>query len=262
MSFAETPSGRVYVESHGHGPALLVVPSFGCTAKAYKGLVPYLSGTHRVILYDPTGMGRSDEHQGELTGPSIAHQIASILDHYEIEKASLLGASMGALIAQHFAFTHRQRLDRLIMVTPPMRMTAYGRTMNHMLEELLYKCDATTFVQYLVHLTLCPQFVNRHPSLVQQMAKRLEPTAQETETMKRQILGLRGSSAGHKLAEMDAPTLIIAGRRDVITPPEQAEAIHAELPNSQLLILDEVAHNPFIEATKRCFAAIAAFLAG
>ncbi len=260
MTLVDTPTGRIHVESHGKGPSLVIVPSFGCTTKAYRGFLPHLTQTHRVLLYDPTGMGRSDDHQGELTARTMAEQVVCVMDHFGAPKASLMGASMGAFIAQHVALTFRDRLDRLILVTPPTHRGLYAETINQMLEDLITHCSPEQFLRYLINLSLSPAFVDGHPRLVRQLAHRLSLGPREIEAMKRQIRGLRGGDMIKLMAGMDAPTLIIAGGVDVITPPDQARALHSAMPHSELMILDHVAHNPFIEATRVCFSAIRAFL--
>jgi 3-oxoadipate enol-lactonase len=262
MTFAETPSGRVYIECHGKGPPLVLVPAFGTTTRAYRGVLPKLTETHRVILYDPLGMGRSDDLNGDPSAPSMADELAAVLDHFELEQASLLGASMGAVIALEFSMRHRHRLDRLVLVTPPAKKTPYGVCLNDMFADLLAGSDPNRFMQYVINLGLCPEFVNRHPRVLHQLRLGIHVSLRDAETMRRQHRALRGVDVAPSLSRMKAPTLIIAGARDVVTPVFHAQALHAILPNSELVVLDNVAHNPFIEASRTCFAVIRSFLAG
>ncbi len=260
MSFAETPTGRIYVESHGQGPPLIIVPSFGATTRTYRGLLPNLTETHRVLLYDVRGMGRSDDLPQGSTIKAMADDVAAVLDHVGVQRASVLGGSMGAIIARQFAVDHRDRLDRLVLITPPIWPSRYRACINDMLRDLLAACKPNRFMRYMVHLTLSPDFVNKHPNVVEQMIEGINVTPREAETMARLLRGAVGFDGVPGMAEMDAPTLIIAGKLDIFTPPSQARRLHAELPNARLIVMDGVAHTPFIERSAETFAAVRTFL--
>ncbi|MBN1343761.1 MAG: alpha/beta hydrolase [Phycisphaerae bacterium] len=262
MAFAQTPTGRLYVESHGEGPALVIAPNLGATTRAYRGLLPNLTETHRVLLYDLHGMGKSDDAPAEITLTSLTDQIACVLDHYHIERASLMGLSMGTIIAQQFAVDHRERLERLVLVTPLAGRNPHNDRINEMFHDLLAACGPEKFMGYMINLALSPEFVNGHATFVRQMARRLAIGPRETETMLRLLRGLRDFSGPEKMARMDAATLIIAGGRDILTPREQAELLHQLLPNGELVVMEDVAHSPFIENTKETFALVRRFLTG
>ena len=260
MPYAETPSGRIYCESHGEGPPLLIAPSFGATTRTYRGMLPNLTETHRVLLYDPAGMGQSDDLSGDLTLASMADDVAAVLHHFGVDRASVLGLSMGAMIAQKFAALHRDRLDRLVLITPPAKKTQHGDAVNELLGDLFDACEPNRFMRHMLHLALSPDFVNRHPRVVEQIAQGIEVTPRDAATMARMVQSVSRFNGVAGLAEMDAPTLIIAGALDIFTPPSHAKALQAELPCSQLIVMDGVAHTPFIERAKETFAAVKLFL--
>lgn len=260
MPFAETTNGRVYYESYGDGPPLVIVPAFAATTRTYRGLLPNLIKTHRVLLYDLFGMGQSDDRRKGSTLESMGDDVAALLDHLGIGRASVLGSSMGAIIAQQFAVRHRDRLDRLVLITPPAGKSRHRSCMNEILTALLAACPPEKFIRYMLHLALSPGFVDKHPVVVDQMMGGIRVSEREHETMLRVIRSAHTFQGISGRAEMDAPTLIIAGELDIITPPTQAEILHAELPNSRLIIMKGVAHSPFIEATRETFAAVLSFL--
>ncbi len=260
MPFVKTPTGRIYVESHGQGPPLVIAPAYGATTRTYRGLLPNLTQTHRVLLYDLRGMGQSDDLADHTTIESMADDLAAVLDHFGVDRASVLGLSMGAIIAQMFAVRHRQRLDRLVLVTPPVRRHRHGDAINGMLADLMEGCDPGRFLRHMLYLALSPDFVNRHSRVVEQIMDGIEVNRRDGETLRRILRGVPAFEGAPGISAMDAPTLIIAGELDLLTPPSQARALHAELPNSKLIVMEGVSHTPFIERTHDTFAAVRAFL--
>lgn len=261
MPFAETSNGRVYCESHGQGLPLIVAPAFGASARTYRGLLPNLSDGYRVVLYDLRGMGQSDPMPEGTTLASMADDVAAVLDHLEIDRITVIGPSMGAIIAQQFAVRHRDRLDRLVLVTPPARKSRYRRAINEILTDLLTAHPAERVVRHMVHLALSPNFVDKHPVVVDQMMRGIEVSDGDRATMLRLLMSSYEFDGIDGLAAMDAPTLIIAGELDLLTPPSQAKILHETLPNSTLRVMAGVGHSPFIENTRETFAAVLAFLA-
>ncbi|HQR03105.1 MAG: alpha/beta fold hydrolase [Proteobacteria bacterium] len=103
--------------STGEGEAVVLIHGFGLDLRVWDDLVPWLAARHRVIRYDLRGFGRSP-----LPGADYAHadDLAILLDHLGIARAHVLGISMGGWIATHFALTHPQRLNRLVLVSPAL----------------------------------------------------------------------------------------------------------------------------------------------
>jgi pimeloyl-ACP methyl ester carboxylesterase len=129
-----------------------------------------------------------------------------------------------------------------------------------MFTDLLSACDPVRLMKYMLHLALNPDFVNKHLRVVEQIMNGVEISARDGQTMMRLLRRVPAFDGAPGLAGMDAPTLIIAGELDILTPPSHARRLHAELPNSRLIVLDGVAHTPLIEAATETFAEIRTFL--
>lgn len=261
MPYAEADGGRVYYETYGDGPPLVIAPAFGATTRTYRGLLPKLVDTHRVILFDLRGMGQSDDMPEHTSMTWAADDIACVLDDLGIGRTSLVGPSMGGLIAQHFSVRHRDRLDRLVLVTPPATRSQHRIFIHQMLVDLLKAYPPSRVMEHLMHLALSPEFLNKHPVVVGQMVKGVRVNAREGETLMRLMLGSYTFEGVPGLEQMDAPTLIIAGQLDILAPPAESRDLYARLPNCRLMVLSGVGHSPFIENTKETFGAIEQFLA-
>ncbi len=261
MPFFETPTGKIYYEEYGHGPPLLIAPAFGATTRTYRGLLPNLTETHRVILYDLRGMGQSDDLPESPTLEWAADDLVGLMDHLGIGRATVLGPSMGAIIAQMFAVKYRERLDRLVVLTPPVTKSWHRSRINEMFADLLESHPPERLMRHMLVLALNPDFVDKRPSFLDQMAKSIQVTERERQTMLKLLGGSFVFEGVSGLETMDAPTLIIAGEIDMLTPPSQARLLHQQLPHSKLVIMSRVAHSPFLENTNATFREIRHFLA-
>ncbi len=79
MPLAQTRTGRIHVESHGDGPPLLVVPGFGATTRAFRGLLANLTERDGVILYDMGGMGQSGDLDGEPRLEAMVEEAVAVI---------------------------------------------------------------------------------------------------------------------------------------------------------------------------------------
>ena len=116
---------RLAVSVQGDGEPLLMIPGLGATRRVYAPIVPALARHHRVIVYDPRGVGDSDVPRGPYPMPRLAADCVEVAAGCGAETFQLFGASMGGLTAQHVAVLHPGRLTRLILAaTGPGSHTA------------------------------------------------------------------------------------------------------------------------------------------
>jgi pimeloyl-ACP methyl ester carboxylesterase len=106
----------LYYEVHGEGPPLILIMGIGYDATLW-GLhqVPAFSKNNQVIVFDNRDVGRSSQASGPYTIADMADDIVTVLDGLKIDRANVLGISMGGMIAQEFALRHPDRLGKLVM---------------------------------------------------------------------------------------------------------------------------------------------------
>jgi pimeloyl-ACP methyl ester carboxylesterase len=105
----------LYYETHGQGEPLVLIPSTGFSAEAWKpSQLPLAQSTH-LILHDPRGCGRSVASQQVYTINQMANDIIALLDHLKVPSAHLVGHSMGGRIALEMALNFPGRVKSLIM---------------------------------------------------------------------------------------------------------------------------------------------------
>lgn len=122
----------LYYEVQGTGPALVLIHAISAGAGMWHAQVEEFSRSHRVIVFDARGVGRSGSLGGRRNvRDRMAEDVARLLDHLGEPTAAVCGVSFGGVIAQHFAMRHPERVDRLAIVDSysDTRPTSVGKAL-------------------------------------------------------------------------------------------------------------------------------------
>src|SRR6266568_1060117 len=117
MPHALSGDVRIHYTVDGDGPPVLLIPGLGMSAATWTGVGGRLASTHRVIYADPRGSGESDTPDVPYTGEDVAADMVAVLDDAGVQRADVVGMSMGGMIAQHLALEHRDRVRSLTLVS-------------------------------------------------------------------------------------------------------------------------------------------------
>lgn len=101
----------------GEGPAVLLIHGIGDSSATWAELIPELARHHTVIAPDLLGHGDSDKPRGDYSVAGYANGIRDLLGVLGIERATLVGHSLGGGVAMQFAYQYPERTDRLILVS-------------------------------------------------------------------------------------------------------------------------------------------------
>ncbi|MEO5952257.1 MAG: alpha/beta hydrolase, partial [Chloroflexia bacterium] len=118
-SYAPVNGLNLYYETHGSGgaPLILLHGAFSAIGTSFDKVLPGLAENRQVIGVELQGHGRTADIDRPLTLEQMADDIAALLQYLKIEKADLLGYSMGAGVAIHFALRHPDMLRKLVTVS-------------------------------------------------------------------------------------------------------------------------------------------------
>jgi len=194
---------ELYYESHGAGDPLVLIGGLGLSVADMRTLIDKLAAAgYRVIAADNRGAGRSAKPPGPYTIRQMAEDIAGLLTRLGIERAHLLGISMGGRIALSLALDHPKLVDHLILASTGPRPP--GR-------------------RWRARLDLA---VSRLPGL-----RGENPPPPHALRAQFQASGSYDATA--RLGEITRPTLIVHGRADRIAPLALAREMHNAIPGSR-----------------------------
>ncbi|TQL45030.1 3-oxoadipate enol-lactonase [Homoserinimonas aerilata] len=227
------------------GPWVVFSNSLGCTLEMWDEQVAVLSAGHRVLRYDTRGHGGSGSTSGPYDFELLAGDLLAILDAVGVERCTLVGLSMGGMIAQHAALAQPERFTGLALADTTSH---YGREVS----DFWAGRAATALSQGLDSIALTtplrwftPALVARNPELVRRYQRTLRTTNPE---------GYAGCCAAiphidttARLPAIDVPVAVIVGEHDPSTTIEHARRLHAAIAGSTLHIIPEAAHLSNVE---------------
>ncbi len=251
---------KIHYQEAGSGPVVILLHGMGGNTSAWGFNVAALASKFRVIIPDQVGFGRSDK-------PLINYRIGTYVDFLDklyqelkIERATLVGNSMGGWIAAAYTIEHPDRVERLVLVdaagfSPPKDFDASilsdinpttRASMKRLLalnfsNKQLFASDAA------IDLALTARFAANDGFAIKCLV--------ETILRNEDVLD-------NRLSAIKKPTLIIWGRDDgLLTLADFGERFHKEIAGSQLVVIEKAGHVPQVEQAAEFNTALLKFLA-
>jgi pimeloyl-ACP methyl ester carboxylesterase len=249
-----------YLEA-GRGAPIILLHGTGGEGARWMPTIKALASDFRVIAPDQIGFGASDKPLTNYHSGVFAGFLAGLMKALDIPKATLMGQSMGAGVALSLAARHPQMVDRLILVNGGgfrSAATAARPAPDYHARQIANAGTLAESREYLEKLYFDHSFIT--DALVEQnMILRLR-SAYTIESM--QIAsdkGLGGVSEDEVRA-IAAPTLLVWGANDKLSPPINADKLNAVLKNSRKVLIDRAGHYPFLEQVQQFNSAVMGFL--
>lgn len=267
----------LFVDVIGQGPPLVLM--HGGPGADHWSMKPFerLADRFTVIFYDHRCNGRSVGVPFEsMTWENLTADADAIRERLGFETWSVLGHSFGGQVALEYALRYPGNLSRLVLmdtggdswwpqVNAPELLARRGFSPSKVRLARRFYNGGTASWEFLPTLMRLGGAYDPHTSfralLRQMMAERhMKPRPEAHHFAVTRLTN--GWSVMDRLGEIEAPTLVIAGREDFLFPPEHQEQLAAGIPNARLRIVDRAGHNPHDEQTDEVMTAVAEFLSG
>jgi len=115
MPKTKTNGIELYYQIHGEGKPLVLISGLGYSLWQWHKMVPFLAEHFQVVIFDNRGAGQSQKPDGPYTAQMLAADTVGLLEALNIEKATIMGHSMGGFIAQAIALDFPQKVEKLIL---------------------------------------------------------------------------------------------------------------------------------------------------
>jgi len=254
---AEVNGTKLYYETAGKGPAIVLVHGGLVDSRLWDDQMKEFAKHHRVVRYDLRGFGRS---AGAPQPFSHIEDLRALMDFLKIERAAIVGLSLGGIVAADLALEHPERVDRLVLVGSGLRgdkqppdkeaIKAYEAATKGLAEE---------FVNVTMKSGLYSAVREGTPSYARLRQMMLE-NFKAVSTFAPGFLQYPAPPTIERLGQIKAPTLVIIGGEDAQSLKNVADTLAAGIPGARKVVMPGASHHPPVERPIELNKAVLSFL--
>jgi pimeloyl-ACP methyl ester carboxylesterase len=272
MPIAKLSTGiDLYYESYGRGEALVFIPGTGFAGNVWiESQVEKLARSHKVIVYDPRGCGRSTHAKGVYTIEVMGNDVVALLEHLGLPQAHVIGHSMGGRIGLSIALNFPGKVKSLIVAAGgsgpagkegPESVPGLPFRLAFELMEMGFEgyvkheiCDSDTY--------FTPSFRKENPDKVKAFYQMVWSLHAKLEEYLRLVIARSNWEATHRLGDIAVPTLVVVGDSDVVgaNHVKQAAVLADRIPKVESKVLKGQSHGFFWQAPEETNAWIAEWI--
>ena len=241
------------------GSLVVLTHGLGGTLDFWNPHVEALAAHHRVLRWDLRGAGLSAKPPGPYDAVLFARDLAGLLDWLEEPRAHLVGHSGGGVVSQRFALDFPARTRSLVLASTSSEVGEKAVRAWSRLADIVER-DGFGPERDPDPRGFSPSFAAAHPEIVRELARRTRQNDPAAYAATARAFGRFNWTAA--LGGIVAPTLILQGLDDQMTPPGGSVILARGIPHSRLVMLPAAGHNLPIEMPALFAAATLAFLAG
>jgi len=254
--FIDLNGARHHYVSKGEGPPVVLLHGLGGSLHIWHGVIENLALHHHVVAVDLRGHGRSDR-SGALSVQQWADDVHALIAALELPAVTLVGHSLGSLVAQYLASTRGEVVDYLVLLggisyfEPPAKDAYVKRA------EMVEADGMDAIVEDWLPGALAPRTAAKLPQVVgllRELFLRNDPASYAKAC---RALAKAPSINRERIGQ---PTLLLVGDHDRSTPIAMTEELHREIPVSRVKVIPSAAHWASLEQPDEIASAILEFL--
>ena len=250
MTWASATDGvQIHYETLGRAdaPPVLFIQGLGADKNLWNMQRFWFARNYRVIAHDNRGAGRSDRPFGDYTLEQMADDAISVLDHAGIDTAHVVGASMGGAITQVLGVLHPDRIRSLTLACTSCSNHPWRVDLLSEWAEVAQRDGMGAMSKHAARWMIGPRSLRRLSpamSIIGTIAR-----SNESHGFMGQVKAILSAdeTLTHRLGEITAPTCVIVGGQDVLTPRGDSEEIADRIATAELNVLSGAAHGLMIE---------------
>jgi 3-oxoadipate enol-lactonase len=257
MPFVEFEGIRIHYQITGEQdlPVLIFSNSLGANLYMWEPQVLPLSAHFRILRYDTRGHGRSSSSAGPYSIADLGADVLRLLDTLQVKRASFCGLSMGGAIGQWLAVHASERLEKVVLANTAAKIGVpeiWNARIDTVLREGLDPVIPGTLERWFTS-----DFHEAHPEVIANTAAMIKATS--VRGYAACCAAIRDADFRNDIESIQTPTLVIAGKYDPVTSPEDGRFLAATIPSAAFVEIP-AAHVSNIEAPSQFSAALLSFL--
>ncbi len=233
---------------------VLLLCGIGAKRQGWYKQLPVLGERFHALALDYRDVGDSDAAHEQYTIREVAEDVHGLARELGIERASLVGISMGGFIALELALAQPEFVDRLILVVTSAGGATHVSTSPEVMRALMpgdEEVESGEGARRVCSLVAGPGFAERHPGAIEEFVEIAQHTPMHVDAYLRQLTACRAHDVDARLGEITAPTLVLHGDADPLVPVENGRHLAAGIPGARLIEYEGVGHIPEVEIFER-----------
>ncbi|MDE2060160.1 MAG: alpha/beta fold hydrolase [candidate division NC10 bacterium] len=234
---------ELFYQEDGHCEPVVWIHGLGIDHRVWALQIPVFSQHFRCITFDNRDAGQSDRSSSSYTIKTMADDVIRLMDALAIDKAHIVGLSMGGAIAQEVAIAYPARVRRLILVSTYTSadrrgadvLNSFAMMRAHFSREEYARATSPWIFTYRDYLI--PGFIE---STITRFLE--DPYFLPADVYARQVEAALGHFTEDRLSEITVPTLIVTGNEDLMTPMRFARTLHQGIPGAKLAVIPGGGH--------------------
>ena len=250
-----------YDDTGGGGTTLVLLHGFPFDRSMWRGQAEALAGEFRVVAPDLRGLGETPVGD-EVSIEGMAEDVSALLDELSLGRVVLGGLSMGGYVAFEFFRKFPERVRALVLAdTRPQADTEEGRRTREESAQRALKEGMAPIVESMLPKLISTETRERGGEVLALARAMMLDTSPEGAAAALRAMAARRDQTD-LLPSINVPTLIIVGSEDTVTPPADAEAMHAKIAGSRLVVVEGAGHLSNVERPSEFNRALVEFLRG
>lgn len=234
----------MYYEEHGDGDPLILIAGLASDSQSWFPVLEQLARHSRVIIFDNRGVGRTTPQEAKNSISLMTDDMVDLMKKLNISSATCLGHSMGGFIAQDLAVRYPEFVNRLILAGTSSFMNARNQSLLFdWVENQESGMPQKRWFRNFFYWIFTPPFFESSEAVDYALKMALEyPYPQSQAGFRKQAEALASFDARKILYQINAPTLVLCGEKDLLFPPEDSIEIFDSLPDKIIRVVLNSAH--------------------
>jgi len=231
-------------------PVVVLIHGLGLNKDCWQWMIPDLTDSYRVLSYDLHGHGESNDPVTEPNLSLFSKQLKDLLDYCKIQKAVIIGFSLGGMVARRFAQDFPQKLQGMVILHSPHKRSNAAQAAILKRVDQARTLGPQSTVEAALERWFTDTFRKANPNLMDKIRQWVMANRKEVYHTIYKVLATGIDEIVKPNPAIISPSLVITGDQDFGNGPEMACAIADEIPGAKVLVLSTLRHMALAESPK------------
>jgi pimeloyl-ACP methyl ester carboxylesterase len=252
---------EIHYDLTGSGRTIALTHGIGGTGEDFAPIVPTLVQQYRVLTWDVRGFGRSERNpDAEYSIAQFARDLAGLLDHVGVERAAIMGTSMGGTITQRFILDFPHKTAATIIMSTSSEVNDKAKEVWQRQAEVIEREGMAAWVRRSRPAEHTEAYLREHPEILEAEERRIRNNP-DGHVYAKVARAVSDYNYTEELRSVRVAALVLVGADDKQTPPGGSVIISRTIPGARLHILDGLGHQLVREAPNKVLSLVLPFLA-